>query len=60
MKKAISERTSQNFLQNHLYEAGIDSVSEVFDGDAPHRPGGCTAQAWSAAELIRLFTLLQE
>jgi glycogen debranching enzyme len=50
----------QNFLQNHLHEAGIGSISEVFDGDAPHRPGGCTAQAWSVAELIRLFMLLQE
>jgi predicted glycogen debranching enzyme len=50
----------RNFLRSHLSEAGIGSVSEVFDGDAPHRPGGCTAQAWSIAELIRLFMLLQE
>jgi predicted glycogen debranching enzyme len=49
-----------NFLRSHLVEAGIGSVSEVFDGDAPHRPGGCTAQAWSVAELIRLFLLLRE
>jgi predicted glycogen debranching enzyme len=46
------------FLRQHLSEAGIGSVSEVFDGDAPHRPGGCIAQAWSVAELIRLYTLL--
>ncbi len=46
------------FLRQHLVEAGIGSVSEVFDGDAPHRPGGCIAQAWSVAELIRLYTLL--
>jgi predicted glycogen debranching enzyme len=37
----------------HLYEAGLGQVSEVFDGDAPHRPGGCIAQAWSVAELLR-------
>ena len=50
----------RTFLRNHLREACIGSVSEVFDGDAPHRPGGCIAQAWSVAELIRLFTLLRE
>jgi predicted glycogen debranching enzyme len=48
----------RTFLGKHLSEAGIGSVSEVFDGDAPHRPGGCIAQAWSVAELIRLYTLL--
>ncbi|MEK7243783.1 MAG: amylo-alpha-1,6-glucosidase [Thermodesulfobacteriota bacterium] len=32
----------------------------VFDGDAPHRPGGCIAQAWSVAELLRLYTLLED
>jgi predicted glycogen debranching enzyme len=47
------------FLKQHLWVAGIGSVSEVFDGDAPHRPGGCIAQAWSVAELIRLYTLIQ-
>ena len=37
----------------HLARAGLGSVSEVFDGDAPHRPGGCVAQAWSVAEVLR-------
>jgi predicted glycogen debranching enzyme len=31
-------------LAAHLDEAGLGSVSEVFDGDLPHRPGGCFAQ----------------
>lgn len=42
-----------NPLLDHLYEAGIGSVSEIFDGDAPHKPRGCFAQAWSVAETIR-------
>ncbi len=42
----------------HLDEAGLDHVSEVFDGDAPHRPGGTIAQAWSSAELLRAWDLL--
>lgn len=48
------------FLKKHLSEAGIGTISEVFDGNAPHRPGGCIAQAWSVAELIRLFSLLRD
>jgi glycogen debranching enzyme len=37
----------------HLGEAGLGQVSEIFDGDAPHAPRGCIAQAWSVAELLR-------
>jgi predicted glycogen debranching enzyme len=36
---------------------GLLNVPEIFDGDPPHRANGCVAQAWSTAELIRLFTL---
>ncbi|MGB6940776.1 MAG: amylo-alpha-1,6-glucosidase [Bryobacteraceae bacterium] len=42
-------------LRAHLLEAGLGQISEVFDGDAPHRPGGCFAQAWSVAELLRTY-----
>ncbi|MCY2961000.1 MAG: glycogen debranching enzyme N-terminal domain-containing protein [Planctomycetota bacterium] len=42
----------------HLQEAGLMHVSEVFDGDAPHTPGGCFAQAWSTAEILRAYALL--
>ena len=42
----------ENF-QQHLHEACLGQVSEVFDGDAPHAPRGCVAQAWSVAELLR-------
>ena len=37
----------------HLSQAGLGQVSEIFDGEAPHHPRGCTAQAWSVAELLR-------
>ena len=40
-------------FQPHLYEACLGQVSEIFDGDAPHTPRGCVAQAWSVAELLR-------
>lgn len=42
-------------LRDHLSEAGLGQVSEVFDGDPPYRPGGCIAQAWSVAELLRVM-----
>ena len=40
-------------FREHLKTAGLGQVSEILDGDAPHRPGGCCAQAWSVAELLR-------
>src|SRR5262249_23257774 len=40
-------------LQQHLHDAGLGHISEIFDGDPPHRPVGCIAQAWSVAELLR-------
>jgi glycogen debranching enzyme len=43
-------------IAHHLEDAGIGSVSEIFDGDAPHTPGGCPFQAWSVAEVLRAYT----
>ncbi|KMO22955.1 glycogen debranching protein [Methylobacterium indicum] len=45
-------------LEAHLREAGLGHISEVADGDAPHRPGGCPFQAWSLGELIRVRRML--
>ncbi|MDH7593421.1 MAG: amylo-alpha-1,6-glucosidase [Methanomicrobiales archaeon] len=42
----------------HLREAGLGSISELFDGDYPHRPGGCISQAWSVGEVLRGIALL--
>jgi predicted glycogen debranching enzyme len=41
---------------DHLGQAGMGSISEIFDGDAPHTPRGCIAQAWSIAEVLRLWS----
>jgi predicted glycogen debranching enzyme len=40
-------------FQAHLSEAGLGHISEIFDGDPPHTPQGCIAQAWSVAETLR-------
>lgn len=49
----------ENFLQRLFEEqtmlAGLGTLSEVFDGDPPHMPGGCIAQAWSVAEPLRAY-----
>ena len=45
-------------LEAHLRVAGLGSVSELFDGDAPNVPRGCIAQAWSVAEALRAYRLL--
>ena len=42
-------------MQNHLWAAGLGSLSEVFDGDAPFPPRGCIAQAWTVAEVLRAW-----
>ena len=41
-------------LRKHLLDAALGTVSEIFEGDAPHAPRGCPAQAWSVAELLRV------
>ncbi len=46
-------RTFLNGLETHLGEVCVGQVSEIFDGDAPHTPRGCPAQAWSVAEPLR-------
>ncbi len=42
-------------LRRHLWQAGLGQISEVFDGNPPHHPGGCIAQAWSVAEVLRTY-----
>lgn len=53
-EKARAARQLLNGFREHLFEAGVGQVSEIFDGDAPHMPRGCIAQAWSVAELLRI------
>jgi predicted glycogen debranching enzyme len=51
-----TKREARSFLKGieaHLREACLGHVSEIFDGDEPHAPRGCPAQAWSLAEPLR-------
>lgn len=40
-------------------EAGLGQIGEIFDGDPPHRPRGCIAQAWSVAAAIHIWRRLE-
>lgn len=42
-------------FREHLKEAMIGQVSEIFDAALPYTPRGCAAQAWSVAELLRVL-----
>jgi len=44
------------YLRHHLADAGLGTISEIFDGDEPYTPRGCISQAWSVAEVLRVVT----
>jgi len=55
-------RLAQSLLEpiaQHLNAACLATVSEIFDGDAPHSARGCFAQAWSVAEILRSWIFLE-
>jgi len=56
------QELARSFLlpfKHHLMDHGLGSISEVFSGDAPHQPGGCLAQAWGVAEVLRAWRLFR-
>jgi predicted glycogen debranching enzyme len=53
-RDALISRMLNSFL-GHLADAGLGSISEIFDGNSPHLPRGAIAQAWSVAELLRTY-----
>ncbi len=42
-------------IKDHLKEAGVGTISEIFDAEPPFNARGCIAQAWSVAEVLRCF-----
>jgi predicted glycogen debranching enzyme len=50
--RAVVLRQLASF-ESHLTEAGLGTISEIFEPEPPYRPVGCIAQAWSVAEVLR-------
>lgn len=47
-------------FEDVMKEHGIGSISEIYDGDPPHKPVGAISQAWSVAELLRVGNILKK
>jgi predicted glycogen debranching enzyme len=47
-------------LADSLVAAGLGSISEIYEGNVPMQPRGCIAQAWSVAELLRGWTVIED
>ena len=47
-------------MANHLQDGCIGSISEIFDGDVPFTSRGCFAQAWSVAEVLRGWLMVNK
>lgn len=61
-KRNLDPETARNFLRplgDQMTDYGVGSLAEVYDGDAPQRPNGCIAQAWSIGETLRVWRDIQ-
>jgi predicted glycogen debranching enzyme len=46
-------------VEAHLLQGCVGQLPEILDGDAPHLPRGCDAQAWSVTEVLRVWRWLR-
>lgn len=61
LKVGVDAETARTYLfplLDHLSAHGLGSISEIFDGDPPFIPRGCIAQAWSVAEILRVWPVV--
>jgi glycogen debranching enzyme len=49
-----------NGFEDALFEFGIGTIGEIFEGNAPHHPCGAISQAWSVGEILRINNMLSE
>lgn len=55
-------QTALSFIEpfsSHLFDQGIGTIGEICDGNSPFRPRGAIAQAWSVAEVLRVWWDIQ-
>lgn len=46
-------------VRDQLFDAGLGSLGEIFDGDPPHEPRGAPSQAWSVATALEAWWLIE-
>jgi predicted glycogen debranching enzyme len=51
----MQKQVLEPFFEAQIYQGGLGTISEIFDGEPPHLPRGCIAQAWSVAEPLRAY-----
>ncbi len=63
----LYEKSGKHFIQalirnfeEDLFEHGLGTLSEVYDGSLPHAPCGAVSSAASVAEILRLIYLLKK
>lgn len=62
LKVFKNPKKAAEFLEpfEHLLGAyGVGTLGEIFDGDAPHNPRGCIAQAWTVAQVLRAWHAIE-
>jgi glycogen debranching enzyme len=47
-------------VAHHLNDYGLGTLGEIFDGQPPFAPQGCIAQAWTVAEVLRAWHIIQD
>jgi starch synthase (maltosyl-transferring) len=60
-KSPVSIEAARAYLTSveaHLQQGCVGQLPEILDGDAPHLPRGCDAQAWSVTEVLRVWSWL--
>lgn len=54
-REMVFKNLLEPLLSKQIFNAGLGTISEIFDGDLPHTPRGCIGQAWSVAEPLRAY-----
>lgn len=51
----LVESIQKTFIKAFYNDGNLGSISELYDSRTPFEPKGCTAQAWSVAEVFRII-----
>lgn len=49
-----------NDFEEDMFDYGLASIAEIYDGDPPHKPKGTISQAWSVAEILRIKCMIDD